>query len=296
MMKRGAFVSVAAQTTPAARQKALVERAARLIEQNVDAPLRLAALGAEVGASPFHLQRTFKHVLGVTPRQYADSLRMRGVKSRLRAGHNVTAALYDAGFGSSSRLYERASGKLGMTPATYRRGGKGMSISYTTASSPLGRLLVARTERGICAVSLAESDTQLEKHLRHEFPKAEVRRDRNGLSDAVRSLLRYIEGQPPRFDLPLDVRGTAFQCRVWEELLRIPYGQTRTYGEVARAVGQPGAARAVGTACGSNRIPLLIPCHRVVRGSGQLGGYGLGLPRKRALLEMEKRGRTRRAG
>jgi AraC family transcriptional regulator of adaptative response/methylated-DNA-[protein]-cysteine methyltransferase len=171
-----------------------------------------------------------------------------------------------------------------------------MSISYTTTASPLGRLLVARTERGICAVSLAESDARLEKHLRHEFPKAEVRRDRNGLSDAVRSLLRFIEGQQPRFDLPLDVRGTAFQCRVWEELLRIPYGQTRTYGEVARAVGKPGAARAVGTACGSNRIPLIIPCHRVVRGSGELGGYGLGLPRKRALLDMEKQGRTRRAG
>ncbi len=276
-------------SVPGERQKALVERAARLIEQSVDAPLRLAALGAQVGASPFHLQRTFKRVLGVTPRQYADSLRMRGVKSRLRDGHNVAAALYDAGYGSSSRLYERAAGKLGMTPATYRRGGKGMSIAYTTTASPLGRLLVARTERGICSVSLADSDAQLEKRLRHEFPKAEVQRDRNGLSDAVRALLRYIEGQQPRFDLPLDLRGTAFQCRVWEELLRIPYGSTRTYGEVASAVGKPGAARAVGSACGSNPVPLLVPCHRVVRGSGQLGGYGLGLPRKRALLDMEKR-------
>lgn len=270
-------------------QRELAERAARLIEKSVDAPLRLAALSAQVGASPFHLQRTFKRVLGVTPRQYADSLRMGGVKSRLREGHNVAAALYDAGYGSSSRLYERAAGKLGMTPATYRRGGQGMQITYTTSESPLGRLLVARTERGICSVSLADSDRELEARLRREFPRAEVRRDRNGLSHAVRVLLRHLEGRQPRLDLPLDVRGTAFQCRVWEELLRIPYGRTRTYGEVARAVGKPGAARAVGTACGSNPVPLIIPCHRVVRGGGELGGYGLGLPRKRALLEQEKR-------
>jgi AraC family transcriptional regulator of adaptative response/methylated-DNA-[protein]-cysteine methyltransferase len=276
------------------RQRELVERAARLIEKNVGDPLRLAALGAQVGASSFHLHRTFRRVLGVTPRQYADSLRMRGVRARLRDGHNVAAALYDAGYGSSSRLYERAAGKLGMTPATYRRGGQGMHITYTTAASPLGRLLVARTDRGICAVSLADSDAQLETRLRHEFPKAAVRRDRNGLSHAVRALLRHLEGRQPRLDLPLDVRGTAFQCRVWEELLRIPYGTTRTYGEIARAVGQPGAARAVGTACGSNPVPLIIPCHRVVRGSGQLGGYGLGLPRKLALLELEQSRRRSR--
>jgi len=281
------------QATPGPdAQRELAERAARLIERSVDAPLKLSALAAQVGASPFHLQRTFKRVLGVTPRQYADALRMGGVKSLLRAGHNVAAALYDAGYGSSSRLYERAAGKLGMTPATYRRGGQGMNITYTTSDSPLGRLLVARTERGICAVSLADSDAQLKARLRREFPRAEVRRDRNGLSDAVRALLRHLEGRQPRLDLPLDVRGTAFQCRVWEELLRIPYGATRTYGEIARAVGQPGAARAVGTACGSNPVPLIIPCHRVVRGGGALGGYGLGLPRKRALLDLEKRRRV----
>ena len=164
-----------------------------------------------------------------------------------------------------------------------------MNITYTTSESPLGRLLVARTERGICSVSLADSDAELKGRLRREFPKADVRRDRNGLSQAVRALLRHLEGRQPRLDLPLDVRGTAFQCRVWEELLRIPYGKTRTYGQVARAVGKPGAARAVGTACGSNPVPLIVPCHRVIRESGELGGYGLGLPRKRALLDLEKR-------
>lgn len=164
-----------------------------------------------------------------------------------------------------------------------------MQINYTTAASPLGRLLVARTERGVCSVSLADSETELAKRLRREFPRARVERDRNGLSGAVRQLVRFLKGQQPRFDLPLDVRGTAFQCRVWEELLRIPYGVTRTYGDVARALGKPGAARAVGTACGSNPLPLIIPCHRVVRGSGQLGGYGLGLPRKRKLLAQESR-------
>lgn len=269
-------------------QKELVERAARHIERNLEASLSLKALSAEVGVGPYHLQRTFKRVLGIAPRQYADSLRMGGVKARLRAGQNVAEALYDVGYGSSSRLYERADGKLGMTPATYRRGGLGMNITYSTAASPLGRLLVARTNRGICSVSLADSDRALEVRLRHEYPRAEVRRDRNGLSHAVRTLLRHLEGRQPRLDLPLDIRGTAFQCRVWEELLRIPYGSTRTYGEVAKAIGKPGAARAVGTACGSNPVPLIVPCHRVVRGGGALGGYGLGLPRKKALLEMEK--------
>jgi len=229
-------------------QKELVERAARVIDSQADAPLTLAALGAAVGASPYHLQRTFKRWMGVSPRQYQEARRLDGFKARLRQGQDVTRALYEAGYGSSSRLYERAPARLGMTPATYRKGGKGMSIQYTTVSSPLGRLLVARTERGVCSVSLADSDQSLEARLRREYPEAEVRRDRNGLSHWVRTLLRYLEGRQPRLDLPLDITGTAFQCRVWEALRRIPYGSTRTYGEVARAIGRPGAARAVGTA------------------------------------------------
>ena len=269
-------------------QRKLVERVCRAIEANPDGPVTLRSLSAAVGASPYHLQRTFKRLMGVTPRQYADARRMEGLKARLRRGEEVTQALYDAGYGSSSRLYERAPSKLGMTPATYRRGGKDMKISYTVVGSPLGRLLVARTERGLCAVSLGDSDARLEARLQREFPRAELHRDRNGLAEWVNTFLRYLDGRQPRLDLPLDVQGTAFQCRVWEELRRIPYGRTRTYGEVAAAIGQPGAARAVGHACATNPVPLVVPCHRVVRGDGGLGGYGLGIERKKKLLEREK--------
>jgi AraC family transcriptional regulator of adaptative response/methylated-DNA-[protein]-cysteine methyltransferase len=163
-----------------------------------------------------------------------------------------------------------------------------MTIDFTLTASPLGRLLVARTARGLCSVSLADSDSSLVRNLRKEFPRAELRRDRNGMTSWVRAIVRYLEGRQPQFDMPLDVRGTAFQLRVWEELRRIPYGQTRTYGEVARAVGKPGASRAVGNACGRNPVALVIPCHRVVREGGALGGYGFGIERKRRLLAQEK--------
>lgn len=278
------------QTTKNSNGQAhLMERVCQYIEENRDEPLTLTQLSAAVGLSPHHLQRTFKRVVGVTPRQYQDARRLDGFKARLRQGQDVTRALYEAGYGSSSRLYERAPSRLGMTPATYRRGGRGMQIAYTTVRSPLGRLLVARTERGVCAVSLGDSEGALEAALRREYPQADVRRDRNGLSQWVRALLRYLGGRQPRLDLPLDVRGTAFQCRVWEELRRIPYGSTRSYGEIARAVGKPGAARAVGNACARNPVPLVIPCHRAIRGNGDLGGYALGLKRKRALLDKEQR-------
>lgn len=278
-----------AQTTKSSNGQAhLMERVCQYIEENRDEPLTLTQLSSTVGLSPHHLQRTFKRVVGVTPRQYQDARRLDGFKARLRQGQDVTRALYEAGYGSSSRLYERAPSRLGMTPATYRRGGRGMQIAYTTVRSPLGRLLVARTERGVCAVSLGDSEGTLEAALRREYPQADVRRDRNGLSQWVRALLRYLDGRQPRLDLPLDVRGTAFQCRVWEELRRIPYGSTRSYGEIARAVGKPGAARAVGNACARNPVPLVIPCHRAIRGNGDLGGYALGLKRKRALLDKEQ--------
>ncbi|MBI4466617.1 MAG: methylated-DNA--[protein]-cysteine S-methyltransferase [Acidobacteria bacterium] len=276
------------------RQRELVERVVRVLESHADGPLTLGALSAAVGASPYHLQRTFKRWMGVTPRQYADALRLDGFKARLRKGQDVTRALYEAGYGSSSRLYERAPARLGMTPGTYRRGGRGMHIVFTTAASPLGRLLVARTERGICAVRVGDSDRRLEAALRREYPEAGVRRDRNGLHHWVRTLLRHLEGRQSRLDLPLDVRGTAFQCHVWEELRRIPYGRTRSYSEVARAIGKPAAVRAVARACATNPVPLVIPCHRVIQADGGLGGYGLGLHRKRALLEQEKQ-RSRRA-
>ena len=267
----------------------LVERVLRVLEQKGEGPLRLSELSAAVGLSRFHLQRTFKRLVGITPRQYLDGVRLRRLKTELRRGRDVTQALYGAGYGSTSRLYERAPVRLGMTPATYRRGGLGMQIDYTIVGSNFGRLLVAATERGICSVRLGDSDSRLTAHLRREFPQAEVRRDRNGLGKWVRPLLRHLNGREPRLHLPVDVHGTAFQWRVWQELQRIPYGRTRSYSEVARRVGRPRAARAVARACATNRVPLVIPCHRVIRGSGELGGYGLGIGRKRALLATERK-------
>lgn len=199
----------------------------------------------------------------------------------------MTTALYDAGFGSSSRLYERAPSHLGMTPATYRQGGEGMRVNYTTVDSPLGRLLVAATDRGISALYLGESDARLEAALRTEYPRAERRRDRNGLEGTVTKILEHLRGREPNLDLPTDVQATAFQRRVWEELRRIPYGSTRTYSQVASAIGQPAAVRAVARACATNPVSVVVPCHRVVRSDGKLAGYRWGVERKRALLEHE---------
>jgi AraC family transcriptional regulator of adaptative response/methylated-DNA-[protein]-cysteine methyltransferase len=265
-----------------------VHQLCRYIEANLEGPLTLAALGARAGMSPFQLQRLFQRVIGLTPRQYADACRLGRLKSRLRQRRTVTMALYEAGYGSSSRLYERAAAQLGMTPATYQRGGRGMRIGYTLVDSPLGRLLLAATERGICAVCLGDSDRRLEKALRQEYPAAAIERDGIELGPWVAEFLNYLRGEQPNVDLPLDVQATAFQWRVWQELRSIPCGQTRTYREVARAIGQPTAARAVARACASNPVALLIPCHRVIREDGGLGGYRWGLRRKRALLDAEK--------
>jgi AraC family transcriptional regulator of adaptative response/methylated-DNA-[protein]-cysteine methyltransferase len=225
--------------------------------------------------------------MGITPRQYADAQRMCRLKSQLKKGDNVTTALYDAGFGSSSRLYERAPSQLGMTPATYRQGGAGMRVNYTMVDSPLGRLLVAATDRGISALYLGESDARLEAALHKEYPRAELRRDRNGLEGSVTKILEHLRGREPNLDLPTDVQATAFQRRVWEKLRRIPYGSTRTYSQVARAIGQPAAVRAVARACAANPVSVVVPCHRVVRGDGKLAGYRWGVERKRSLLEHE---------
>ena len=197
-------------------------------------------------------------------------------------------ALYEAGYGSSSRLYERAPGQLGMTPATYRRGGQGLHIAYTIAESPFGRILVAGTERGVCAVRLGDDDAALEAELGAEFPAAEVRRDDAALGEWAGAILAHVAGEQPHLDLPLDVRATAFQWRVWEALRAIPYGATRSYSEVARSIGQPTAARAVAQACASNPVALVVPCHRVVREGGELGGYRWGVERKSVLLKRER--------
>jgi AraC family transcriptional regulator of adaptative response/methylated-DNA-[protein]-cysteine methyltransferase len=225
--------------------------------------------------------------MGISPRQYADAQRMRRLKSKLKKGDDVTTALYDAGFGSSSRLYERAPSQLGMTPATYRQGGAGMRINYTIVSSPLGRLLVGATQRGISALYLGTDDAALQTTLRNEYPRAQISRDRNALEGWVGKILEHLRGREPNLDLPTDVQATAFQRRVWEELRKIPYGTTRTYSQVARAIGKPKAIRAVARACATNPVSVLVPCHRVVREDGKLAGYRWGVERKQTLLEHE---------
>lgn len=267
----------------------LVLSACRAIEAHEDGAPSLEELGARLGVRPHQLQRTFKRVTGITPRQYAAAHRLKLFKSRIKEGDGVTSAMYEAGYGSSSRLYENASEKLGMTPATYRRGGKGMNINYTVVDSDLGRLLVAATGRGVCSVQFGDSDEELAAALASEYPAAAISRDETGLSEWVKTLLRHVEGHQPELDLPLDLRATVFRSRVWEELRRIPYGETRSYGEVARAIGQPTAVRAVASACAANPVALATPCHRVIREGGEPGGYRWGLGRKQQLLERERR-------
>ncbi|MFB3922335.1 MAG: bifunctional DNA-binding transcriptional regulator/O6-methylguanine-DNA methyltransferase Ada [Terriglobia bacterium] len=279
-------------TRAANPQAELVQRVCEYIDSNLEEPLPLRALSARVETSPFHLQRTFKRLMGISPREYADAQRMHRFKSRLREGKVITDAMYEAGYGSSSRLYERAGAQLGMTPATYRKGGRGMSVGYTIADCPLGRILVAATPRGICMVSLGNADSVLEAALVSEYPHAEIHRGDSELTKWVKSILSNLNGHERRLDLPLDIEATAFQRRVWQELRRIPYGRTRTYSEVARAIGRPRAVRAVARACATNPVPLVIPCHRVIREDGNLAGYRWGLKRKSELLRAEQNRRS----
>lgn len=268
----------------------LVQRLCRYIENydSLEEPLTLAVMGKHVQVSPYHLQRIFKRHIGITPKQYAEACRVRRLKGLFKNGEDVTSALYEAGYGSSSRLYEGASARLGMTPGTYLRGGKGMRISYTIVNSQLGRLLVAATEKGVSAVSIGKSDVALEDALNVEYPAAEIRRDETGLEEYVSALLKYVDGRQANLNLPLDVRVTAFQWRVYETLRGIPHGQTRSYAEVAENIGHPKAVRAVAHACASNPTALIIPCHRVVRKNGHPGGYRWGTQTKRALLAKEQ--------
>lgn len=261
----------------------------RAVIEEPDRRMTLERLATISGVGRHEIERLFRQHLGITPRQYADARRLKAVKTRLRSGANVTTALYDAGYGSSSRLYERAPSQLGMTPAAYRRGADQQTIRYSVVSCPLGRLLVAATERGICATYLGDADGRLVAELGREFPRAHLHEDRSALGKWVGAIVEHLRGRQTRLvDLPLDVRATAFQRRVWEELRRIPYGATRSYGEIARAIGQPRAVRAVAHACATNPASIVIPCHRVVRRDGNLGGYRWGLKRKQALLEKER--------
>jgi AraC family transcriptional regulator, regulatory protein of adaptative response / methylated-DNA-[protein]-cysteine methyltransferase len=275
--------------TQVSEQAQYVLRARQLLD-NAEGVVTLAQLSKRVGLSPFHLQRLFKRATGLSPREYHSARRMQNVKTGLRKGDDVTTALYDAGFSSPSRLYESSNQQLGMTPGTYRRGGAGATITFAIAPTPLGRMLVAATERGLCAVRFGESVAELERDLREEFHAAELHRDDAEMGRYVEPLLANLRGEKTTINLPLDVRATAFQRKVWETLREIPRGETRSYSEIARKIGDPNAVRAVARACASNPVALAVPCHRVVRSDGDLAGYRWGVNRKKKLLEAEQRG------
>jgi len=273
------------------RQVALVSRACAYLDERAGERVTLNELGEHLGVSPWHLQRLFRKVLGVSPRDYADARRSGQFRRQLRQGDSIAGATYEAGYGSSSRVYEVAGQQLGMTPATYARGGKGARIVYAVVDSPLGRLLVAATQAGVCFVSLGERDGPLVAALEAEFPQADsLERDDARVGPALDALVAYLSGETPHVDLPLDIQATAFQRRVWQELIAIPYGETRSYSEIARRLGVPAGQRAVGRACATNPVPIIIPCHRALREDGALGGYRWGVKRKRALLEHETAG------
>ncbi len=269
-------------------QSEFIEQVCAYIQTHLDAPLQLADLGQQFHISPYHLQRTFKRVKGVTPRQFVESCRLGDFKARLQEGETVTDALFNAGYQSSSSVYERAPVHLGMTPTAYRRGGTGMRIGYTIVQSPLGYVLVAATERGVAAVRFGDSEQSIEAEFVREYPKAELIRDDEQLSPWVNLLLLSLQGKPSPQQVSLDVHGTTFQWKVWQALRAIPVGQTRSYQEIAQAIGQPTASRAVAQACATNPVAVFIPCHRVIRNNGQLGGYHWGIERKQQLLENEK--------
>lgn len=252
----------------------------------------LAGLALQVGLSPTHLQRSFRARFGLSPAEYARQLKLGTFKTQLREGRRVTEAVYDAGFGSASRVYEHADALLGMTPGDYRNGGAGTQLRYTTLATPLGQLLVAASARGICAVSIGNNDAEMLGQLRTEFPRAAIERVDAGrdewLGAVVERVVEDIAGQRSAGPLPpFDLRATAFQWRVWQALTRIPRGETRSYAEVAQAIDAPRAARAVARACASNRLAFVVPCHRVVRADGAPGGWRWGPPRKRHLLAIE---------
>ncbi len=269
-------------------QVEMVRDVCRRLEASTET-LSLTDLASQLGISVFHLQRTFKSIMGVSPHQYFSAKRINQFKTKVREGESVTEALYDAGFNSSSRLYESAARELGMTPATYGKGGRGIHIQYTIVDSDLGRLLIAKTDKGICSVTMGRTDRELEKSLHSEFHDATVGRTDSALKSHVETVLKHLAGKEPKLDLPLDIRATAFQRQVWEQLRAIPLGDTWSYSDVARAIGKPNAVRAVGHACATNPVALVIPCHRVVREDKSLGGYRWGLERKKKLIDQEKR-------
>lgn len=267
---------------------AMTLKAKAVLDERRGERVTLAELARAVGASPFHLQRRFKQAFGLSPLDYQRETRLEDAKRHLKNGRRVTEALFEAGYGSVSRFYEKAASRLGMPARAYRNGGRGTRIAYTTFASPLGRVLVAGTARGLCSVMLGDG---VEKCLAEEFAEAELVHEPRALAEVKQAILEFLAGDASLAKIPLDVRGTVFQRKVWEQLRRIPAGETRSYGEIARAIGAPRAVRAVGSACGANPVALVIPCHRALRADGSLGGYAWGLAKKKKLLEIEKRAR-----
>lgn len=264
-----------------------VQHICRWIESHLEDTLTLESISKEMGLSSFHLQRTFKRFMGITPRQYADAFRLRKFKTTLKAGQSVTNALYEAGYGSNSRLYERASSQLGMTPSVYKKGGKGIHIHYSISSTSIGKVLIGATDRGICSIRFGNSVEKLQSELQKEYPEAKITKGSTRLQEWTAFILRYLKGWQKELILPLDIQATTFQWKVWKALQTIPYGTTLSYKQVAKSIGRPSAARAVARACATNPVALVIPCHRVVREDGNLGGYRWGLHRKDALLKQE---------
>ncbi len=269
---------------------ALVERATRQLAESGEDSVRFGALATSLGTTPATLRRAFLQVTGLRPRELAEALRLARFKKLLRAGKSIADALYETGYGSSSRVYERSNAQLGMTPATYRKGGKDMKIGYSIAKSALGKVLVGATERGVSAVYLGDAEAKLVQELRDEYPRAEISPAADSFERWVKEIVLRVEGKPPRIELPLDLQATAFQRRVWQELQRIPRGATRTYSQVARALGNPKAVRAVARACATNPVSIVVPCHRVIREDGSLAGYRWGISRKEQLLAQEQAG------
>ena len=265
----------------------LIQQICNFIDEQVDNSPTLTELASKFNISQYHLQRTFKSIVGITPRQYGEARRVESFKNQLHKGKKVVNAVYEAGYNSSSTLYESTASHLGMTPNTYKKGGKDTRITYTIFPCSMGYLLVAITEKGICSVKLGDTKEELEKILYQEFHQAEIVCDREINQDWIKAILNFIDGKQPHLDLPLDVKGTAFQKQVWQALQKIPYGETSTYKDIANQINKPSSVRAVGNACGANPTALIVPCHRVVKNDGSLGGYRWGIDRKRKLLDRE---------
>ena len=269
-----------------------IREVCRYIESHSDQELRLADLARMANLSPFHFQRSFKAIAGVTPRQYVEASRLKKFKGKLRKSRDVTEALYDAGYGSSSRVYERADTRLGMTPNQYRQGGRNLTITHVTIDSPVGLMMMAATDRGVCFVRFGESEAAMLEDLKREYPQSKIEKMKKPhhpeFEKWVDALTSHLAGSQPHVDLPLDIRATVFQMRVWHYLQSIPYGEVQSYGEVAAGIGQPPATRAVANACAANPVAIVIPCHRVIRGTGELGGYRWGMARKRVLIDRER--------